>query len=115
MAGARDHFVELRFADDVAGAVAGLAQIQELFETDQLALRVGPAARGPAAWNLPASSKVISLFWTRSEASPRAARLASIARAARQEMDSTPNRAPAFVFRWAYAEQDYAGCKSAAT
>ena len=34
--------VELRLADDGAGAVAGLAQIQELFETDQLALRVRP-------------------------------------------------------------------------
>ena len=45
MAGARDHFVELRLANDVAGTVAGLTQIQELFETDQLALRVGPAAR----------------------------------------------------------------------
>ena len=30
------------------------------------------------AWNWPASARVISLFWTRSEASPRAARLASI-------------------------------------
>ena len=29
-------------------------------------------------WNLPASSKVISLFRTRSEASPRAARLANV-------------------------------------
>ena len=48
MTGARDHVVELRFADNVAGAVAGLAKIQELFESDQLALRVGPAARGPA-------------------------------------------------------------------
>src|ERR1044072_4789448 len=43
--GARDHFIQLLFADDVAGAVAGLAQIQELFESDQLALRVRPAAR----------------------------------------------------------------------
>src|ERR1041385_6524398 len=38
--GARDHVVELRFADDIAGPVAGLTQIQELFESDQLALRV---------------------------------------------------------------------------
>jgi hypothetical protein len=45
VAGARDHFIELRLADDVARTVAGLAQIQELFEADQLALRVGPAAR----------------------------------------------------------------------
>ena len=41
-------FVQLRSADDVAGGVAGLAQIQELFESDQLALRVRPAARHPA-------------------------------------------------------------------
>jgi hypothetical protein len=40
--GARDHFVELRFADDIAG----LVQIQELFESDPLALRVRPAAAG---------------------------------------------------------------------
>ena len=46
MAGARDHFVELGLAHDVARAVAGLAQIQELLESDQLALRVRPAARG---------------------------------------------------------------------
>jgi hypothetical protein len=35
-------------ADNIAGAVAGLAQIQELFESDQLALRVRPASWGPA-------------------------------------------------------------------
>src|SRR3546814_7027910 len=39
--------IELQFADDIAGAVARLAQIKQLLERGQFVVRVGPAARRP--------------------------------------------------------------------
>jgi hypothetical protein len=70
VAGAREHFVELRFADPVARAVAGLAQIQELFESDQLLFASDQPRGVQPAWKLPASSKVISSFWNPERGEP---------------------------------------------
>jgi len=56
---ARASILSRRFADDVAG----LAQIQELFEADQLAFRVGPAARGPAGVELAGLGQGQFLSW----------------------------------------------------
>src|SRR5258707_9771415 len=48
----REQLVQLHLADDVARPIARLAQVKQLLEADQAAVRVGPAARGPARMEL---------------------------------------------------------------
>src|SRR6478672_5816068 len=48
----REQLVHLHLADDVARPVARLAQVEQLFEPDETAVRVGPAARSPAGMEL---------------------------------------------------------------
>src|SRR3954463_7652246 len=50
--GEREQMIELHLSDDIAWSVAGLAQVEQLFEADEPTGRIRPAARRPAGVEL---------------------------------------------------------------